>query len=118
MSCLLVIDFKKNLNLSIKKIINFLISNFFDSSKEYLFITSSLKKFSNSIFKLFSIINRKIPKADLLNAYGSFEDVGISSIKKKPRRVSNLSDSDNKILRLFLGHKSKGPLGRYCSFKD
>ena len=56
-----------------------------------------------------------MPSAILLNANGSLELVGFSSIPKKPTKVSILSVTDKATLKGFLGILESKPIGKYCS---
>jgi hypothetical protein len=62
----------------------------------------------NEIEILFSITILRIPRADLLNAYGSFELVGFSLMPKKPTKLSILSASATAIEIFSFGTLSSG----------
>ena len=61
---------------------------------------------------LFSIINLNTPKQARLNAKGSFELVGFSSIPKKPTKLSILSAIATLIEIFSFGTFPVGPSGK------
>ena len=61
---------------------------------------------------LFSVINLKTPRQARLNANGSFELLGFSSIPKKPTNVSILSAIATLIEIFSFGTFPLGPKGK------